>query len=145
MRSTCAARCAGGVGPVCCNHLARTSLGARHGAVPPAHAQLFLVHPRLKPFPPSSPAHPPQILRLTKLVVDANVQFRLGNVDAFQLADGLQYTFSHVGQLTGEEQTCLPAASCGLSGAPAWPGGTPVQLGAELRPVLATPVRPSLT
>jgi PROCN (NUC071) domain len=26
---------------------------------------------------------------------------RLGNVDAFQLADGLQYTFSHVGQLTG--------------------------------------------
>jgi pre-mRNA-processing factor 8 len=34
--------------------------------------------------------------------VDANVQFRLGNVDGFQLADGLQYTFSHVGQLTGE-------------------------------------------
>ena len=29
------------------------------------------------------------------------MQFRLGNVDAFQLADGLQYTFSHVGQLTG--------------------------------------------
>lgn len=28
-------------------------------------------------------------------------QFRLGNVDSFQLADGLQYTFSHVGQLTG--------------------------------------------
>ena len=26
---------------------------------------------------------------------------RLGNVDAFQLADGLQYTFAHVGQLTG--------------------------------------------
>ena len=43
-----------------------------------------------------------EILRLTKLVVDANVQFRLGNVDAYQLADGLQYTFSHVGQLTGE-------------------------------------------
>ncbi|XP_010497480.1 PREDICTED: pre-mRNA-processing-splicing factor 8A-like, partial [Camelina sativa] len=38
-----------------------------------------------------------EILRLTKLVVDANVQFRLGNVDAFQLADGLQYIFSHVG------------------------------------------------
>lgn len=33
--------------------------------------------------------------------VCALVQFRLGNVDAFQLADGLQYTFSHVGQLTG--------------------------------------------
>ncbi|CAL9773912.1 unnamed protein product [Musa acuminata subsp. burmannicoides] len=42
-----------------------------------------------------------EILRLTKLVVDANVQFRLGNVDAFQLADGLHYIFSHVGQLTG--------------------------------------------
>ncbi|MEW5319339.1 MAG: hypothetical protein WDW38_010498 [Sanguina aurantia] len=42
-----------------------------------------------------------EILRLTKLVVDANVQYRLGNVDSFQLADGLQYIFSHVGQLTG--------------------------------------------
>lgn len=42
-----------------------------------------------------------EILRLTKLVVDCNVQFRLGNVDAFQLADGLQYVFAHVGQLTG--------------------------------------------
>ena len=42
-----------------------------------------------------------EILRLTKLLVDTNVQYRLGNVDAFQLADGLQYVFSHVGQLTG--------------------------------------------
>lgn len=42
-----------------------------------------------------------EILRLTKLIVDAHVQFRLGNVDAFQLADGLHYTFAHVGQLTG--------------------------------------------
>jgi len=42
-----------------------------------------------------------EILRLTKITVDSNVQFRLGNVDAFQLADGLQYTFAHVGQLTG--------------------------------------------
>ncbi|OMJ15120.1 Pre-mRNA-processing-splicing factor 8 [Smittium culicis] len=42
-----------------------------------------------------------EILRLTKLIVDAHVQFRLGNVDAFQLADGLQYAFAHVGQLTG--------------------------------------------
>ena len=67
-----------------------------------------------------------EILRLTKLVVDANVQFRLGNVDAFQLADGLQYTFSHVGQLTGMYRykyklmrqirmckvTCLTVAAC---------------------------------
>jgi len=42
-----------------------------------------------------------EILRLTKLIVDSNVQFRLGNLDAFQLADGLQYIFNHVGQLTG--------------------------------------------
>lgn len=42
-----------------------------------------------------------EILRLTKLIVDVHVQFRLGNVDAFQLADGLQYMFAHVGQLTG--------------------------------------------
>ncbi|RMX51401.1 hypothetical protein pdam_00020809 [Pocillopora damicornis] len=42
-----------------------------------------------------------EILRLTKLVVDSHVQYRLGNVDSFQLADGLQYTFAHVGQLTG--------------------------------------------
>uniref|UniRef100_H2Z6W6 MPN domain-containing protein n=1 Tax=Ciona savignyi TaxID=51511 RepID=H2Z6W6_CIOSA len=42
-----------------------------------------------------------EVLRLTKLVVDSHVQYRLGNVDAFQLADGLQYVFAHVGQLTG--------------------------------------------
>ena len=42
-----------------------------------------------------------EILRLTKLVIDAHVQYRLGNIDAYQLADGLQYTFNHVGQLTG--------------------------------------------
>jgi len=42
-----------------------------------------------------------EILRLTKLIVDSHVQYRLGNVDAFQLADGLHYIFGHVGQLTG--------------------------------------------
>ncbi|KAJ5232232.1 hypothetical protein N7468_005188 [Penicillium chermesinum] len=42
-----------------------------------------------------------EILRLTKLIVDAQVQYRLGNVDAFQLADGIMYAFNHVGQLTG--------------------------------------------
>jgi pre-mRNA-processing factor 8 len=42
-----------------------------------------------------------EILRLTKLVIDSHVQYRLGNVDAFQLADGIQYIFAHVGQLTG--------------------------------------------
>lgn len=39
--------------------------------------------------------------RLTKLIVDSHVQYRLGNVDAFQLADALQYCLNHVGQLTG--------------------------------------------
>lgn len=34
-------------------------------------------------------------------MVDANVQYRLGNVDAFQLADALQYIFAHIGALTG--------------------------------------------
>ena len=33
--------------------------------------------------------------------MDANVQYRLGNVDAFQLADALQYIFAHIGALTG--------------------------------------------
>src|ERR1700761_8408813 len=42
-----------------------------------------------------------EILRLTKLVVDAHVQYRLGNVDAFQLADAIQYIFAHIGALTG--------------------------------------------
>ncbi|KAH7030213.1 pre-mRNA processing splicing factor 8 [Macrophomina phaseolina] len=42
-----------------------------------------------------------EILRLTKLIVDAQVQYRLGNIDAYQLADGILYAFNHVGQLTG--------------------------------------------
>ena len=42
-----------------------------------------------------------EILRLTKLICDAHVQYRLNNVDAYQLADGMQYIFAHVGQLTG--------------------------------------------
>ncbi len=33
------------------------------------------------------------ILRLTKLLVDSHVQYRLGNLDAFQLADGLQVAY----------------------------------------------------
>ncbi|ORY80504.1 PRP8 premRNA processing factor 8-like protein putative [Protomyces lactucae-debilis] len=42
-----------------------------------------------------------EILRLTKLLVDSQVQYRLGNIDSFQLADGIHYIFNHVGQLTG--------------------------------------------
>lgn len=48
--------------------------------------------------PAMSAALPAHVQDLQK---ELAVQFRLGNVDAFQLADGLQYTFSHVGQLTG--------------------------------------------
>jgi hypothetical protein len=46
-----------------------------------------------------------EILRMTKLLVDSHVQYRLNNVDAFQLADGLQYALAHVGQLTGQFST----------------------------------------
>ncbi|KAG9091169.1 pre-mRNA-splicing factor 8 [Ceratobasidium sp. 370] len=37
----------------------------------------------------------------TKPIVNAHVQFCLGNIDAFQLADMLQYILAHVGVLTG--------------------------------------------
>lgn len=42
-----------------------------------------------------------EILRVVKILVDSHVQFRLGNVDAFQLADGIYYILNHLGQLTG--------------------------------------------
>ncbi|QGN13893.1 pre-mRNA-splicing factor 8 [Kluyveromyces marxianus] len=42
-----------------------------------------------------------EILKIIKLLVDAHVQYRIGNVDAFQLADGLYYILNHTGQLTG--------------------------------------------
>lgn len=42
-----------------------------------------------------------ELLKATKIVVDAHVQFRLGNSDAYELADALQYIFNHMGQLTG--------------------------------------------
>ncbi|KAL3228560.1 Pre-mRNA-splicing factor 8 [Nakaseomyces bracarensis] len=42
-----------------------------------------------------------EILKMVKLIVDAHVQFRLGNVDAYQLADSVYYIFNHLGQLTG--------------------------------------------
>ncbi|KIM63581.1 hypothetical protein SCLCIDRAFT_24027 [Scleroderma citrinum Foug A] len=38
---------------------------------------------------------------LTKLVVDAHAQYRLGNVNTFQLADALQYIFTHISALMG--------------------------------------------
>ena len=42
-----------------------------------------------------------ELLKLTKLIVDSFVQYRLNHIDAYQLADGLHYLFAHVGQLTG--------------------------------------------
>ena len=42
-----------------------------------------------------------EILRLMKYIVDSHVQFYLGNADAFELADGIHFVFTHVGQLTG--------------------------------------------
>lgn len=42
-----------------------------------------------------------EILRVIKIIVDAQVLFRLGNIDAFQLADGIYYILNHLGQLTG--------------------------------------------
>lgn len=42
-----------------------------------------------------------EILKIIKLLVDSHVQYRLGNVDAFQLADGIYYILNHLGQLTG--------------------------------------------
>lgn len=42
-----------------------------------------------------------EILKIIKLLVDSHVQYRMGNVDAFQLADGLYYILNHTGQLTG--------------------------------------------
>ena len=42
-----------------------------------------------------------EVLRMMKIITDSHVQYRLGNLDAFQLADGLHYIFGHLGQLTG--------------------------------------------
>ncbi|GMM36116.1 U4/U6-U5 snRNP complex subunit [Saccharomycopsis crataegensis] len=42
-----------------------------------------------------------EILKIVKLLVDSHAQYRLGNVDAFQLADGIYYILNHLGQLTG--------------------------------------------
>lgn len=42
-----------------------------------------------------------ELLRVVKIIVDSHVQFRLGQVDAYQLADGIHYIMNHLGQLTG--------------------------------------------
>lgn len=42
-----------------------------------------------------------EMLAFTKHLVDVHVQFRLGQIDAYQLADAVHYVFTHVGKLTG--------------------------------------------
>ena len=42
-----------------------------------------------------------EILKIVKLLVDVQVQYRLGQSDAFQLADGIYYILNHLGHLTG--------------------------------------------
>lgn len=42
-----------------------------------------------------------EILRLTKIIVDLHIKYWMGEIDWLQLADALQYVFSHVGTLTG--------------------------------------------
>lgn len=42
-----------------------------------------------------------ELFKFTKLIVDCHVQYRIGQIDAFVLADALMYVFSHAGHLTG--------------------------------------------
>lgn len=42
-----------------------------------------------------------EILRMIKQVIDLHVKYRINEIDSYQLADGLQYLFSHIGNLTG--------------------------------------------
>lgn len=42
-----------------------------------------------------------ELLKLVKLLVDCRLQYRMGNVDAYELNDAVQYIFTHMGQLTG--------------------------------------------
>ena len=42
-----------------------------------------------------------ELLKIVKLIVDCHVQFRIGNVDSYELNDGIHYILTHIGQLTG--------------------------------------------
>ncbi|CAN3368761.1 pre-mRNA-splicing factor 8 [Diutina catenulata] len=42
-----------------------------------------------------------ELLRVVKLVVDCHVEYRLGHIDAYQLADALFYLLNDLGKLTG--------------------------------------------
>ena len=42
-----------------------------------------------------------EFFKFIKLMVDCHVKYRIGQIDAYELADALQYVFSHAGHLTG--------------------------------------------
>ncbi|KNH06334.1 pre-mRNA-processing-splicing factor 8-like protein [Perkinsela sp. CCAP 1560/4] len=42
-----------------------------------------------------------ELLKVTKMLVDCHVKHRLGEIDAYQLADAVHYIFTHVGKLSG--------------------------------------------
>ena len=42
-----------------------------------------------------------EFFKFTKLILDCHIQYRLGQCDAYVLADALQYVFAHAGHLTG--------------------------------------------
>ncbi|OHT05186.1 Pre-mRNA-processing-splicing factor 8 [Tritrichomonas foetus] len=42
-----------------------------------------------------------EFLKFVKMMVDCQVKYRLGQIDAYELADALQYVFAHAGHLTG--------------------------------------------
>ncbi|AFP65263.1 splicing factor Prp8 (nucleomorph) [Chroomonas mesostigmatica CCMP1168] len=42
-----------------------------------------------------------EILRFVKILIDCHLQFKIGNIDSFQLSDAVHYVFTHVGFLTG--------------------------------------------
>ena len=44
---------------------------------------------------------PREFMGLTKTMIDLHVKHRLGEIDAYQLADGLHFIFTHIGKLTG--------------------------------------------
>ena len=42
-----------------------------------------------------------EILRFTKLIIDSHLKFKKGNINIYQLSDGIHYIFTHMGHLTG--------------------------------------------
>lgn len=42
-----------------------------------------------------------ELFKFLKMIIDSHVKYRLGQIDAYELADALMYCLSHVGHLTG--------------------------------------------